>query len=249
MRDKKSLELPKLFQNGCVLQQGEGTRIWGFGRPGMQVTVSIQGKQICTEISLEGRFDLKLPELFPGGPYELRVEGENQEAVISQAFVGDVFVCAGQSNMELPMRRVAVRYPEEFEQGGCEGVHIYKVMENPEFQETLQEHREAAWHTCGKEYLEEASAMSYFLGKYLYGKRKVPIGILNLSLGGTPAEAWISRQGLKDYPDFLETARKYEDAELRAQIVENYEKEIQDWHKRLEKQESATPVGLSLIHI
>ena len=57
MRDKKSLELPKLFQNGCVLQQGEGTRIWGFGRPGMQVTVSIQGKQICTKISPEGRFE------------------------------------------------------------------------------------------------------------------------------------------------------------------------------------------------
>ena len=243
MRDKKSLELSKLFQNGCVLQQGEGTRIWGFGEPGMKVTISIQGKQICTEINEEGRFDLKLPRLLPGGPWDLKAEGENQEAVISQVFVGDVFVCAGQSNMELPMRRVAVRYPEEFEQGGCEGVHIYKVIESPEFQQTLQEHREAAWHTCGREYLEEASAMSYFLGKYLYGKRKVPIGILNLSLGGTPAEAWMSRQGLKAYPDLLETARKYEDAELRAQIVENYEKKIQDWHKRLEKQESAAPVG------
>ena len=123
----------------------------------MQVSVCIQEQQIFGKISHSGRFELELPRLLPGGPYALTIQEETKgNAQVYQVFVGDVFVCAGQSNMELPMRRVAVRYPEEFENGGCEGVHIYKVMENPEFQQTLQEHREAAWHTCGKEYLEEA---------------------------------------------------------------------------------------------
>lgn len=238
------MKLPKLFQDGCVLQQGEGTKIWGFGEPGMQVSVCIQEQQTFGKISHSGRFELELPRLLPGGPYALTIQEETKgNAQVYQVFVGDVFVCAGQSNMELPMRRVAVRYPEEFENGGCEGVHIYKVMENPEFQQTLQKHRKAAWHTCGKEYLEEASAMSYFLGKYLYEKRRVPIGILNLSLGGTPAEAWISREGLKDYPELLETAIKYEDEELRTKIVEKYEKNIWEWHKNLEIQEASATAG------
>lgn len=238
------MRLPKLFQDGCVLQHGEGTRIWGFGEPEMKVSIHIQGQQVCGKISPEGRFDLKLPRLIPGGPYELKIQGETQtETQVYQVFVGDVFVCAGQSNMELPMRRVAVRYPEEFTNGGCEEVHIYKVMENPEFQRPLEEHKEAVWYSCGKEQLGEASAMSYFLGKYLYERRKVPIGILNLSLGGTPAEAWISREGLKDYPELLEIARKYENAELRTQITQNYERDILNWHKKLEEQEAKIPVG------
>lgn len=243
MHKEDKLRLAGMFQDGCVLQQGEGTRIWGFGTSGRQVSISIQGQQVCGKTSQEGRFELKLPMLLPGGPYELKVQGENQEEVASQVFVGDVFVCAGQSNMELPMRRVAVRYPEEFENGGCEGVHIFKVMENPEFQKSLKEHKEASWHTCRREYLEEASAMSYFLGKYLHKKRKVPIGILNLSLGGTPAEAWMSRKGLKVYPELLEIAVKYENEELRTQIVEKYEKDIQEWHRNLEIQEASTAAG------
>lgn len=238
------MKLPKIFQDGCVLQQGEGTRVWGFGKSGRQVRICIQGQEVCGKISCSGKFHLKLPKLIPGGPYELKIqEGEQEEEIVYSVFVGDVFVCAGQSNMELPMRRVAVRYPEEFEQGGCEGVHIYKVIENPEFQHTLEEHKEADWYTCVKEQLPEASAMSYFLGKYLYEKRKVPIGILNLSLGGTPAEAWMSREGLKDYPELLETAIKYEDAELRTQVEENYEKDIREWHKKLEIQEASTAAG------
>ena len=243
MHKEDKLRLAGMFQDGCVLQQGEGTRIWGFGTPGKHVSISIQGQRVCGKISQEGRFGIKLPMLLPGGPYELKLQGENQEEAASKVFVGDVFVCAGQSNMELPMRRVAVRYPEEFENGGCEGVHIFKVTENPEFQKSLKEHKEASWHTCRREYLEEASAMSYFLGKYLHKKRKVPIGILNLSLGGTPAEAWMSRKGLKVYPELLEIAVKYENEELRTQIVEKYEKDIQEWHRNLEIQEASTAAG------
>lgn len=143
----------------------------GFGEPGMQVSVCIQEQQIFGKISHSGRFELELPRLLPGGPYALTIQEETKgNAQVYQVFVGDVFVCAGQSNMELPMRRVAVRYPEEFENGGCEGVHIYKVMENPEFQQTLQEHREAAWHTCGKKIWKKLLLCLIFWGN-IYMKK------------------------------------------------------------------------------
>ena len=104
--------------------------------------------------------------------------------MISQVFVGDVFVCAGQSTkMELPMREVTVCYPRNLNRVDVK-VFIYKVMENPEFQETLQEHREEPADR-GRN-LEEASAMSYFLGKYLYGKEKFSIWNFESEPWGNP---------------------------------------------------------------
>lgn len=236
--EEREVRLPKLFQDGCVLQQGEHTKIWGFCRPEERIQVWIQGKRKETVSDDRGRFELELPTLEPGGPYELEVKGEREEEIqISHVFVGEVLVCAGQSNMELPMRRVAVRYPEEFQAGGCEQVHIYKVMEHPEFQEPLEEHEEAYWYSCSKENLEEASAVSYFLGKFLYEKYEVPIGILNLSLGGTPAEAWISREGLANYPEYRNIRTRYQSAELRENIVNTYNRNMQDWLLQLEQQE------------
>lgn len=241
MKEEKGIRLPKLFQDGCVLQQGEHTRIWGYCRPEEQIRICIQGKAKEVVSDSRGRFELELPFLEPGGPYDLEVKGEHgEEKQISHVFVGEVLVCAGQSNMELPMRRVAVRYPEEFQAGGCEQVHIYKVMERPEFQEPLEEHEEAYWYACTEENLEEASAVSYFLGKFLYEKYEVPIGILNLSLGGTPAEAWISREGLANDPELMDIRTRYQSAELRENIVDTYNRKIQDWFLELEQQEQET---------
>ena len=243
MYKKSEIRLAGMFQDGCVLQQGKNTRIWGIGRSEEKITVSIQGKKKESVTDRKGAFNLELPQLQPGGPYVLEIVGEQGEKQSCNVFVGEVLVCAGQSNMELPMRRVEVRYPEEFQAGGCSQVHIFKVTECPEFQKPLEEHVKSCWYACTKENLGQASAVSYFLGKYLYEKYRVPVGILNLSLGGTPAEAWISREGLKDYPELMEIRTRYQNAELREAIVERYNREMQEWLLRLELQERENRQG------
>lgn len=235
------IKLPKLLNDGCVLQQ-EKARIWGWYKTGCEIWVEFQGiRQMCTADN-NGRFEIELEELTAGGPFIMRFCAEDgMEKEIREVYVGDVFVCSGQSNMELPMRRVKVKYPEEYQNGGCAGVHLYKVKECVEFSFPLEDHKEAGWSKCTGENLAEISAFSYFFGKYLHEKTGNPVGIINLSLGGTPAEAWTSKEGLAPYPELLEIRKQYQSREYRNQIVKNQEQAEEKWYSELEKQVNSAP--------
>lgn len=235
---ERQLKLPRLLSEGCVLQQGDKTRVWGWCKSGAKITVEIGGRTEETYGSLQGDFEVFFQDLSPGGPYSLKVYGEPGDCVeIKTVWVGEVLVCAGQSNMELPMRRVRERFPEELSGRGEEYVHIYKVAEACEFSGPLSNHHEARWMQCVGEELEELSAVSYFLGKYLRQWKRVPIGIINLSLGGTPAEAWTSLEGLKDFKELLEISKKYENKAFRTALFNQQKKREKEWYDLLEKQE------------
>ncbi len=303
------LRLPKLLGDGCVLQQGYETRVWGWCGPGQRVrimfenagqeserlqrtedmqeteclrrtidvqeaeclqrTIDVQGtvklhrtgslrepenlqktgaaqeSQRMWEAEADGCgcFEAQLCELHPGGPFRLRVcNVDTGEQLVRRIYVGDVFVCGGQSNMELPMRRVRERFPEEFWEGGCSEVHLYKVQEHFDFCEELTDHVDAGWSDCRAEHLSEISAFSYFLGKELAGLRGIPIGIINLSLGGTPVEAWMSREGLAPWPEYLELRRIYQDATFRRELMKCKEAEEKAWYDEILRQEASFAV-------
>lgn len=234
----RRLSLPGILSDGCVLQQGEKTRIWGWGPKEQEVSVTLAGRRQRAVVGLDERFEVIFQNLPSGGPYTLEVTCKiGQKIHRSPVYVGEVFVCAGQSNMELPMRRVWERFPEEFSGQGVQDVHLYKVMEHYDFTNPLEDHLSAEWRNCRRENLEEVSAVSYFLGKYLYESRKVPVGIINLSLGGTPIEAWMSREGISKWPELLEHRRKLQDVKVQKNLVEQYEKAEKDWQKEIEIQE------------
>ena len=176
------IRLPKLLQKGCVLQRGEKTRVWGWCDPGQEVQIQLQGKNGSALADAQGRFEAYLENLLPGGPFTLKLQAGTEMQEVTPVYVGDVFVCAGQSNMELPMNRVQERYPEEFAKGGCPGIFVYKAVEDAEFTAPLEDHREGAWHTCMGEELQDVSAFSYFFGKFVKEKYKIPVGIINTSL-------------------------------------------------------------------
>ncbi|MCD7955437.1 MAG: sialate O-acetylesterase [Lachnospiraceae bacterium] len=180
-----------------------------------------------------GIFSSYFEGLKAGGPYTL-VFSCREECVRSEdVWVGDVFVCAGQSNMELPMRRVREKYPEEFINGGSDHVHVYKVKEAYDFKQEASEHENACWNPD----FAETPAFSYFLGKELSQAERVPIGILNLSLGGTPIQAWMSADALRDWPDYLkEKAALSDDAWCHA-LTERNEAEEAAWQKALYEKE------------
>lgn len=252
MRMERRLRLSKLFGEGCVLQRGEQTRIWGWCMPGVRVSVRIGEK--CGEgtADRDGRFEVVFSKLEEGGAFRLTVKSDQEEqVVVEQVFVGEVFVCAGQSNMELPMRRVRERFPEEFWGAGEPDVHVYKVSEHYEFGGPIEDHVQAEWISCGSENLEEISAFSYFFGKFLRENQGVPVGILNLSLGGTPIEAWMSEEVLKRWPEksqekckessqeYLEIRKKFQDGAYCRRLMEEKEEEERKWYQEIERQERA----------
>lgn len=234
------IRLPKLLQKGCVLQRGEKTRVWGWCDPGQEVQIQLQGKSGSALADAQGRFEAYLENLLPGGPFTLKLQAGTEMLEVTPVYVGDVFVCAGQSNMELPMNRVQERYPEEFAKGGCPGIFVYKAVEDAEFTAPLEDHREGAWHTCMGEELQDVSAFSYFFGKFVKEKYKIPVGIINTSLGGTPAEAWTSREGLQDYPELLAKTAYYRDKGFREQYQKGQDEREKQWHEALAEQETKT---------
>ena len=163
------IRLPKIFGKGCVLQQQVPTAFWGWAQPeeNIRAWLTEDGQTIAEvqgKADQEGSFRMEFPPLQAGGPFILHVKGEQDEIQVEQVWAGDVYVCSGQSNMELPMRRVRRRFPEEYKTGAPQ-VHLYKVYEHYEFDKPLKDHEKADWTTCTPENLQEISAFSYFLGK------------------------------------------------------------------------------------
>lgn len=235
---KEKIQMPKLLSEGCVLQRGSNTRLWGWCRGGASVEAEFQGKKSETKADQEGFFEITTEALESGGPFPLVIRNDaGAEHRVEEVYVGDVFVCAGQSNMELPVSRVREKFPDE---AGCSQVHHYKVEECPEFTEALKDHREAGWSVCEGEALEDASAFGYFFGKMMYEKEQVPVGIINISKGGTPAEAWTSPGGLKAYPDFLAEKRKFESRKYREELLADQEYRENAWHQMLAAEEKRT---------
>lgn len=246
------LTLPKLFQDGCVLQQGSRCRIWGRSDPQEEVRLSFgmprearygtaetfTESQYVKEADADGLFVFELQTPPAGGPYLMTVQNlRGEEALVRELYVGEVFVCAGQSNMELPMSRVCECFPEEFRDGGAPDVHEYKVTECRDFCGPLADHVQAEWRACTREHLPEVSAFAYFFGKELAALKKVPIGILNLSFGGSPAEAWMSREGLRGWPEALEQADIYKDDEYCRRLTEREAREEEEWQRGIARQE------------
>lgn len=227
----QQINMPGLLRENCVLQRGDHTRVWGWYEKDTEITVEFQQHRYVTITDAEGYFEVLADCVETGGPYILRVYSEDGQMTENrEVYVGDVFVCSGQSNMELPVGRVREMFPDE---AGSLNVHQYKVEECAEFEKPLKEHKSAKWTVCTGKNLEETTALGYFFGKMISQKENVPVGIINISKGGTPAEAWISEEGLKNYPEFLLEKQKFADSEYRAGFFTEQDIREEAWHENL----------------
>ncbi len=205
-----SLRLPKLLDDGCVLQAGRAVRIWGWADAGAHVTVDFEGRKASTEVgSADGAWCVSLQSMDAGGPFTLRVESSSGECLERSCYVGEVFLCSGQSNMELPMGGVRADYPQEYERAADPLLRQYKVIPDCDFAGPCSDHDRAAWHGCSPETLDDFSALAYFFGRRIREHFDVPVGLLNVSLGGSPIESWMDADALKAFPGALAELAPY----------------------------------------
>ncbi|MCI5647949.1 MAG: sialate O-acetylesterase [Fusicatenibacter sp.] len=238
MTKSEKLQLPSLLGDGCVLLQGDRTRIWGKAVPGQRVTVDIQGKSFFCTAKEDGSFEVFASHLVPGGPEILTVTAESGEKLqVRDVWIGEVFLCSGQSNMELPMNRVKDRYPEEFQRAGDRRLRLYKVKERYCFQGSVHDHAEAGWIPFEPDQIGAFSAVSYFFARMLEKRRKVPVGVINVSLGGSPIEAWMGEEALKDFPDLMELLGKYKNDSFVQQKLESDARAEAAWQRELNQRD------------
>lgn len=219
-----------LFCDNAVLQQGMEVPVWGTANDGEVVTVEIDGQKVAATAQ-NGRWMVRLHPLKVGGPYTLAITGENK-ITLKNILVGEVWICSGQSNMQRPLglwshqlpidnyqaEAAAARYPE---------IRHFKVAEK--FAETRQTDLVGEWQVCDPQTVLKFTAVGYFFGSELYKSKKVPIGLINASVGGTLAEAWTSA-------DFIEK-------EL-PKITADFNRAIADYPAALEKYKAQEPTIL-----
>lgn len=228
------LRLPRLISSGCVLQQGEKTRIFGFANPGGTVTVRLQECSASGTAGEDGRFDVYLGPLRPGGPFVLTVETSFGECLsLEDVYVGEVWLGSGQSNMELPVARVRDRYPGVVENSENPQIHLFQISECCEFGEPLEDCRSGEWKTAGPKTVENFSALCLFFAQFLQAHANVPVGIICASLGGSPAEAWMSKEALANEPQALAEAARWMDSERIRNQQETDAAAIEAWQATL----------------
>jgi sialate O-acetylesterase len=196
-----------LFSDGAVLQQGMPVPVWGTASAGETVRVSIQG-QTATTTALGGEWRVRLRPLKAGGPYTLTIAGENT-LTIQDVLVGEVWVCSGQSNMEWPLSR-SFQPQEAIARSQDAGLRLWTVPHA--VSDIPRRDTQGAWKTCGPETLPGFSAVAYYFGRDLRRALGVPVGLIQSTWGGTPAEAWTSRATLASDSALRPILERYREA-------------------------------------
>lgn len=196
------IKLPAVFCDNMVMQQQTEAAIWGKSSKNATVKVSTSwnNKSYSAQASADGSWKLKVTTPKAGGPYEITVS-DGKALKLKNVLIGEVWVCSGQSNMEMPMKG----YRNQPITGSSDAVAL---STNPNIRlftvkkatslEPLDNFT-GDWKTCTPENVYEFSATAYYFGLMLNKALDVPIGLINTSWGGTRIEPWISEAGIKNF--------------------------------------------------
>ncbi|GGG35268.1 hypothetical protein GCM10011414_00820 [Croceivirga lutea] len=212
------IKLPQLISDGMVLQRNAETTLWGWASPNEQITCRFKGKTYKASANEAGDWSIVLPAQTAGGPHKITFIGKNKIKLENILF-GDVWVCSGQSNMVTPMERVKERYPTEVSSAANDEIRNFFIPTVTNLISPEQDLPQSQWKPAVKGDIMSMGAVSYFFAKKIYEKYKVPIGIINASVGGTPIQSWISEDGFKTFPEDLKTIAQNKDTSYTNQFT------------------------------
>jgi sialate O-acetylesterase len=229
-----SLRLASLFADHLVLQRDRENPIWGWDEPGQRLIISLEtAKQILFTVQAstdaDGRFFARTPVLAAGGPYRLRVLGST-ELLLTDVFVGEVWLASGQSNMEWPVSSAA-NAEETMATAVHPGIRMFKV--SPRASNVKELHCEGRWLVCHPTTVGGFSAVGYYFALKLNESLGVPVGIIDATWGGTYVEAWTSLDGLRPVMPELaeELAEMARQAPRIEEIREAYQERVRAWER------------------
>jgi sialate O-acetylesterase len=228
------VKLPRLISDGMVLQRDTENKIWGWAESGEKVEIKFIEKSYATIANDKGVWEIVLSSLQAGGPYNMEVNASNQ-IIIKDILVGDVWVCSGQSNMVLPIKRVRDLYEVEIAASENSNIRHFFVPMRYDFNTPQEDLKSGSWESANPENVLNFSATAYFFAKDLYKKYHVPIGLINASVGGTPIEAWMSEEALKEFPIHYETMVKFRDSTYVNQIIRQDKITSDTWYDQLKQ--------------
>jgi sialate O-acetylesterase len=222
---ESGFRLAPLIANDMVLQQQHDVPFWGRGMPGTEITVqSSWGVARAARVKTDSTWMLKLRTPGAGGPYRLVINHDDTSLTIANVLVGEVWLCSGQSNMEMPLagwppRDTVLNAAQEINRASIPGLRFCTIRR--EFSAVPESVCDAAWTECSPAAAPSFSAAAFFFGKRLHEALGVPVGLIHASWGGTPAESWISARYLSRLPRYDTTLKNLqESADTRRRMQE-----------------------------
>ena len=211
------VRLPALFSDNLVLQQGVSVPVWGWADDGEKITVKFRA-QSATATAHNGKWSVRLSSLKAGGPDVLTISAKGRTLQFTNVLVGEVWICSGQSNMELPMSQ---SWEPEAAIASATNTLI-RLFNVPNLKSDAPTVRlDAAWKACSPDAIKSFSAVGYFFGRDLQNARKVPVGLIQSDWGGSPAEVWMSRESLEINPRY------------QAEILDRYSIDLKNYQAAL----------------
>lgn len=226
--------LPACFTDNMVLQQQTKVNLWGTESPGKTFTIitSWNDKVYQAKTDANGSWKIKVSTPGYGGPYSITFN-DGSITTLKNILIGEVWVCSGQSNMEMPLTGFygnvlnlnyeladAANYPE---------IRMLIIDHKTSFTPLSKVQTKGGWAICNPQTVRDFSAVAYFFAKNLFIDKHIPIGIINSTWGGTVAEAWTSGSALKTMPAFAPFVNAAEGGLTQQKLDAQYRTDVRTW--------------------
>ena len=219
------ITLPSVLSDGMVI--GKKANIWGWASPNQSIRAEFLNKTYETSCDLSGRFELTLLAEEFGGPHVLKIE----DITLTDVFVGRVWLCGGQSNMETPLSR------SRFSLGAFikddKRIRVFQAEKGMNF-ERPQKNVAGKWQTAEGEFLDNMYGVPYFFARSLLEQNgDIPIGLVCVPAGGTPLESWLPEEIIRGYPEIYERLTPLKMPGFIDSTTSAHEKNSQLWQNAL----------------
>ncbi len=196
--------LPKMFSDGMVMQRETNANLWGTAKASatVSITTSWDGKTYSVKADKDGKWKTSVPTPKAGGPYRITLS-DGEVTVLDNILIGELWLCSGQSNMEMPMKgfknQPVENAVEDILHSTDSQLRLFTVKRNSRFApvDTVSGH----WSEAAPASVREFSATAYHFGRELRRMLGVPVGLIVTSWGGSACEAWMKADWLKAFPD------------------------------------------------
>lgn len=205
------LQLASVFASHMVLQRNKPIKFYGIANANQKVVVDFNGKQKTIAANENGKWSVGFPSMKSGGPFTASFSSENKKIVLDDILIGEVWLCSGQSNMYFPLRSAMNDKNEMLSAEKNNTLRLLKMQPIAETDNyawdssTLRkvnelEYFSGTWQECDSDRAKDFSAIAYYFGKKLQEQLHVPIGLIEVAVGGSTTESWIDRYTMEHHP-------------------------------------------------
>ena len=237
---ENNLSLHKLYQSGMVLQRNCNNCISGKAGTEEVVTVEFRGLKYSVKSEKNGDWELFFNPGDAGGPDILVVSTASGEKItLTDVYTGELWLCSGQSNMQLQMNRLRFSFPEEFKLKENPCVRVFTVPVRSSF--VKKDNLDGGeWLSARPENLWDMSGSSYFFAKKLHALTGVPVGVVNASQGGSPITAWMSEDCFPADSEYRKILEKCKDSAFVEKVKAETAEKIQRWYEDTDARDRGT---------